>query len=76
MNSLKFVQATENEDKNGVDLGAPMTVTSEITIRARDVIENKKDLYLVVAIGQEHKLGRWYKQKACKNGIKVIKLSL
>lgn len=75
MNSLRFVQASDKEEGDNL-LGAPSTVMSEITIKARDVSENKKDLYLVAAVGQEHRLGRWYKNKLGKNSVKVIKFSM
>jgi hypothetical protein len=32
-------------------------------------------LHLVAAIGQEHRLGRWWKVKGVKNEIKVIDLA-
>lgn len=31
--------------------------------------------YLIAAVGQEHKLGRWSKAKSAKNSILVIKLN-
>lgn len=74
MNSLKFVQANENDVKE-MDV-TPTNFISEISMKARDLSQNKKDLFLVVAIGQEHKLGRWFKQKECKNSVKIIKLSV
>ncbi|XP_045618040.1 U3 small nucleolar RNA-interacting protein 2 [Procambarus clarkii] len=30
--------------------------------------------HLVVGVGQEHKLGRWFKEKSCKNSIVIIPL--
>jgi ribosomal RNA-processing protein 9 len=32
--------------------------------------------FAVVATGQEHRLGRWWKAKAGKNGLAIVKLPL
>lgn len=72
---MRFLQASRDADTIDIGSGVPSTVTSRITIKAREVSEDKKDLYLIVAVAQEHKLGRWYKKKEAKNSVKIIKLS-
>jgi ribosomal RNA-processing protein 9 len=32
------------------------------------------EMYVIAAIGQEHRMGRWYKIKNARNSVQVLKL--
>jgi ribosomal RNA-processing protein 9 len=39
-----------------------------------DPLVKKKSIYLIAAIGQEHRLGRWERIQKVKNSVKIIKM--
>ncbi len=87
INSLKFFEGPHlNQDtneqvdkkkKNSQDAtpqGQPQSMVSMLANRGKELQKNLKSLYLAVAVGQEHRLGRWFKVNEAKNVMKVITL--
>ena len=82
VNALKFFEAP---DVTLSSEGSEMIAADEKLSRAELIMKTDKHresekskakvLYLAVGLGQEHRLGRWWKVKGAKNQVRIIKLA-
>ncbi|KAJ3045517.1 pre-rRNA processing protein [Rhizophlyctis rosea] len=62
------------------DSSSTIPASSALTSRAHEILARAKKtpttadvLYLAVGVGQEHRLGRWWRDKSAKNGVRVVR---
>lgn len=84
INSMKFFEAPD-VSVSSVPTAADKAENKEDLSRSQKIMlaekerqrrkSTKKVLYLAAGVGQEHRLGRWWRVKEARNAVKIIKLA-